>query len=266
MTLPNKVKELLRGLWTSRADFEQWFARGYEVFRREERARIRALDPPSPVINPLERSRRDMQEQIDGLPWDGLNRLQMPSYYTPHGKLLRDDARANWRGVNVHLMAHAGLMMAYFDRHAVPFFVHSAIRGKIAQDGAYASGNSTLRWPNSAHNRGYGYDLVHGRFAWELTDREWRAVGEIGKRIWDRYMATIRPENRLELVWGGDWKKPYDPAHWEIKGYRSMPFDQANAEFWDGRDDFTRTRTQLRDIANHTHGLVNVSYRDMINV
>lgn len=247
--IPNKVRDMLRGIWLSRADYQAWLARGFDAFRREERARIRALSPPDTTT--LDASRASQSAQIDGLVWDGLNRLTHPIYYTAHGNLVRDDARADWRGVHVHLQAFAGLLMAYFDHHGVPFFVHSAIRGKIAQDAAFAAGNSKVRWPNGAHNRGYGFDLIHGRFAWDLTQREWRAVGEVGKRIWDRYMASLKPEDRLEIVWGGDWKF-YDPAHWEIKGYKSLPFDQAGAEFYDARHDpILHTRYVLRDKSRH---------------
>jgi hypothetical protein len=55
-------------------------------------------------------------------------------------------------------------------------------------------------------------DMVSTNYAWELTKAEWFAIGVIGKRVAERL--------DIDVVWGGDWTRPYDPAHWELADWR----------------------------------------------
>lgn len=173
-----------------------------------------------------------MTPEIDGARWDNFQRLEHKSYYLATGSKLRDDGRADWRGTHTYLQAFSGLLMGYFDMACIPLYVHCAFRDKLAQDAMRQTGMSKLGWPLSGHNRGYAVDIVHGRFAWDLTRREWNAIGAVGKRLWDAYMQKLPSEQRLEIEWGGDWSNPWDPAHWEIKGFQKLAFNSDAAEVY----------------------------------
>ena len=68
---------------------------------------------------------------------------------------------------------------------------------------------------NSAHNKGMAVDVIHMRRAWEMMPRDgWELLGAIGKE-------AARKTN-IPMEWGGDFKSRWDPAHWQIKGWRSQ--------------------------------------------
>ena len=53
-----------------------------------------------------------------------------------------------------------------------------------------------------------------------MSGQEWRFLHELGSRVLDRLNAGVKKEDQLNLQWGGHFKSLYDPAHWEILGYR----------------------------------------------
>lgn len=75
-------------------------------------------------------------------------------------------------------------------------------------------GHSKAKAGQSAHNYGLAIDLIHGIFGWDIPRESWELIGHIGKEV-----AT---QNGLKLVWGGDWKTLWDPAHWEVAGWREI--------------------------------------------
>lgn len=96
----------------------------------------------------------------------------------------------------------------------VPMFAFTFIRSSSAQDAAYAAGNSRAQAGESPHNYGMAVDIVHSRRAWDLTRAEWNLIGHIGK--------DVAARNQLRIDWGGDWETIYDPAHWEMRRWRSL--------------------------------------------
>ena len=56
-------------------------------------------------------------------------------------------------------------------------------------------------------------DIIHATRGWNLTKKEWDVVGAIGKEL-------ARKRN-IDIEWGGDWKF-YDPAHWQIKSWKTL--------------------------------------------
>jgi hypothetical protein len=56
-------------------------------------------------------------------------------------------------------------------------------------------------------------DIIHATRGWNLTKKEWDVVGAIGKEI-------ARKRN-IDIEWGGDWQF-YDPAHWQLKSWKTL--------------------------------------------
>jgi hypothetical protein len=125
--------------------------------------------------------------------------------------VLRQHDRADWSGVDDRIARFAASLIETLRKHDVPFYVHMARRTPGEQRDLYNAGRSKVPGPKAAHTVGYAVDIVHARFHWDLTPEEWRYVGIVGKRVAQRL--------GLGVTWGGDWSF-YDPAHWELKGWR----------------------------------------------
>ena len=90
-------------------------------------------------------------------------------------------------------------------------------RGKAEQNAAYARGASKLRYPKSRHNSmpSMAVDVapyIDGGISWSWP-HYYPLAGHI-KRVWSR----LKDEGRVSgaLVWGGDWTRFKDGAHWQI--------------------------------------------------
>lgn len=83
-------------------------------------------------------------------------------------------------------------------------------RTKEKQNEAYAKGNSQLRFPLSKHNRNpsEAMDLV----PWPVDWNNIPAFEQLSKLI-----KWIAKEKEIEIVWGGDWKRFRDYAHYELR-------------------------------------------------
>lgn len=94
----------------------------------------------------------------------------------------------------------------------VPMWAHCIVRTPEQQAKEVAEGNSKLR--DGPHMHGLAGDWVHGVKAWNLTKKQWALCGHVGKEICRK--------RGLDLEWGGDWRDPWDPAHWQVKGWRQL--------------------------------------------
>lgn len=122
--------------------------------------------------------------------------------------------RADRRGADPRILEFERKMVRVTFKLGIPIFAHCVVRGQDEQNRLFVKGFSKARWPDSAHNRGAAVDLVHGTLAWDLTLKQWDILGHLGKEA----AASLS----LDVTWGGDWKF-YDPAHWELKGWSSLP-------------------------------------------
>lgn len=118
--------------------------------------------------------------------------------------------RADRKGLHPWLLEFEPLLVRRMGDLGVPLWCHCAVRSKEQQLKGFAEGNSKLR--DGPHMYGLAVDIVHGVRAWNLTKKQWALVGHVGKEL--------AKSKGLDLVWGGDWKSPWDPAHWEVKGWR----------------------------------------------
>lgn len=139
-------------------------------------------------------------------------------------KSLRDPAyaasqnwqRQQWRAVR--LGAHRDIKE--FERRfikrcyklGIPLFAHNMVRTREDQDKLFADGVSKAKGGQSAHNYGMAVDIVHGVRAWNLQPKEWQVLGHIG--------TELAKSMGVEVVWGGSWTTFYDPAHWELTGWK----------------------------------------------
>lgn len=105
-------------------------------------------------------------------------------------------------------------MIKRMAHHMVPIFAHSIVRGQKEQEAAFAGGFSNARFGKSPHNYGCAVDLIHGVKAWQLDKKSWEIIGHIGKEL--------AKSKGIKIVWGGDFKSLYDPAHWELENWREI--------------------------------------------
>lgn len=94
--------------------------------------------------------------------------------------------------------------------YKVPLFCHTARRTVAEQSRLLEEGFSKVF--NGPHLHGMAIDVIHSTKAWGLSRAQWSILGHVGKEV--------AKDMRLFLTWGGDWKNPYDPAHWEINQWR----------------------------------------------
>lgn len=95
----------------------------------------------------------------------------------------------------------------------VPMFAHCIVRTPLEQERLKAEGFSKAGPGDSAHQYGCAVDFIHGTRAWDLAPIQWEVIGHVGKEV----ALSLG----LKVEWGGDWKF-YDPAHWELKGWRDV--------------------------------------------
>lgn len=80
----------------------------------------------------------------------------------------------------------------------IDFMVLEGHRGQEAQDKAWRSGYSKVRWPNGKHNKNpsLAVDIAPYPIAWGDTERFVYFAG---------YIMGIASQLGIKLRWGGDW-------------------------------------------------------------
>lgn len=76
-------------------------------------------------------------------------------------------------------------------------------RGEEAQNEAYHNNRSTVRWPNSKHNKlpSLAVDVAPYPVDWEDLDRF---------RVFAGFVLGVATVMGIELRWGGDWDSDWD--------------------------------------------------------
>lgn len=156
---------------------------------------------------------RFLNDVPDAQGWAAIDRLKAPKHFFTSELALAQHERADWQLVDPRVKLFAARMVEEMRKIGVPIFVHSAYRTKQEQDALVERGRSKAKWPRAPHSQGAAVDLVHSRYAWELTKGEWAMIGKLGKEVAQRIGVPI--------VWGGDFRTFYDPAHWELEDWRT---------------------------------------------
>lgn len=115
-------------------------------------------------------------------------------------------------GLDARLVKFARAFIETAHAHKIPLRVFCGYRSPEQQLVYYQRGTSKARPGQSPHNYGLAVDIIHVTEAWNLTNEQWKLMGVLGFEV-------ARRQN-LKLEWGGDWEF-YDPAHWEIKGWKA---------------------------------------------
>lgn len=98
-------------------------------------------------------------------------------------------------------------------KRGMPFYAHNMVRTWEEQDALFDRKVSKARGGQSPHNYGMAVDVVHCERHWDLSEEAWEIVGHTGKEVAKRL--------RIDIEWGGDWSF-YDPAHWELAGWKAI--------------------------------------------
>lgn len=133
----------------------------------------------------------------------------MTKYKPVTEKQLRQHDRADWRGVDRRIAFFAAKLIIQMCKENIPLYVHCARRTPEEQLKLYNKGVSGIKGPYAPHTMGYAVDIVHSDYHWEMTENEWKYIGIQGKKLAEKL--------QIEITWGGDWKHPWDPAHWQLK-------------------------------------------------
>lgn len=122
-----------------------------------------------------------------------------------------------WRAVRTgaypKVLEFERMLVARLAKMGVPAFTHCVVRSSKAQADAFALGHSKARPGSSPHNFGLAVDVVHSTKGWAMSKLEWQVFGHVGEQL--------AVQLGIKMEWGGRWKF-YDPAHWELIGWRDL--------------------------------------------
>lgn len=163
---------------------------------------------------------RFFNEPQDGFLWEAPRRLSAPNFILTEAHI-RQGERADWQHCDRRLMRWAAVFVELARKRGIPLYVHCAFRTEAEQAKVNAQGNSKAAYPRSPHNIGEAVDVVHGVYHWTMTQQEWALLHVLGRRALDLVNRDLKKVDQLQLVWGGDFKSLYDPAHWEVADYRA---------------------------------------------
>ncbi|RWQ34082.1 MAG: M15 family peptidase [Mesorhizobium sp.] len=127
-------------------------------------------------------------------------------------KYSEQQLRADREGAHPDVIEFGRLLVKRMRKLNVPMFESCMWRTMDDQQAAYVLGNSKAKPGESPHNYGCATDVIHGIRGWDLSRQQWAIVGHVGKEL--------AAQRGFKMIWGGDWKF-YDPAHWELAGWRA---------------------------------------------
>lgn len=146
--------------------------------------------------------------------------LKSPKYRT-------QQTRADRTGCHPDILEFETALIGECRKQGIPMFCHTAYRTPQEQLRVSSEGYSNLSGLYAPHPLGCAVDVIHSVLPWELSedDREqrilWSIIGHIGEDTAYR--------KGIEVEWGGHWRSPWDPAHWQLKGWRQIVSDNVLA-------------------------------------
>lgn len=144
---------------------------------------------------------------------EALRGLQAREYIAGDKFLLMQD-RANRKGAQFDIRDFERAFVRRMRKLHVPVYAHSMVRTPEEQDALFVRGVSKAKGHESAHVSGCAVDIVHAVHHWKIPDKSWALFGHVGKEV--------AHSLGIKITWGGDWKF-WDPAHWELTGWRELP-------------------------------------------
>jgi len=131
-------------------------------------------------------------------------------------KYREQQGRPDRRGAHPRILEFEKALIMDLRRRGIPMFPHEIVRSKWRQQELYVKGYSKAQSGESPHQYGMAVDIVHSLYGWKIAHPSWLIVGHCGKEVAKRLGIAIE--------WGGDWDF-YDPAHWQLKGWKSQIAD-----------------------------------------
>jgi len=137
--------------------------------------------------------------------------LKTPKYQEQQKRALRE-------GAHPHIVEFADKLVKRFAKMGIPLFPQCIVRTFEEQKAAFERGVSWDSpedglWPHKA----FAVDIIHGVLGW-MEEPEiphaWELVGHVGKEV--------ALSMGIKIVWGGDWRTKWDPAHFELLNWREM--------------------------------------------
>lgn len=161
----------------------------------------------------MEQPPREFPPDVNvGPAYDDALRAMVDRVYLKSQNLQEQQMRAVRHGLHPWLVEFEKGFLRRMAGIGVPMYVHTAVRSAEQQAIEFAEGNSKLR--DGPHMHGCALDIVHGVKQWGLTRKQWDLIGHVGEEFCK--------QRGLDLEWGGRWRDPWDPAHWQVKGWRGV--------------------------------------------
>lgn len=137
--------------------------------------------------------------------------IKTPKYKEQQKRALRE-------GAHPDIVEFADKLVKRFRDMGIPMFPHCIVRTESEQADAYMRGVSKVNpfvgpYPHQA----FAVDIIHGVLGWmdnPSIPHAWDIVGHLGKEV--------ALSMGIKIVWGGDWNVLYDPAHFELDGWRDL--------------------------------------------
>ena len=123
-------------------------------------------------------------------------------------------SRAVRDGAHPKIITFEKVFQARMAKLGVPMFCHCMVRTRAAQREAFVKGYSRNNGVTDFPHLAWAVDMNHSLKAWDVPKSAWTMIGHIGKEV--------AAQNGIKIVWGGEFKSLYDPAHWELAGWKDM--------------------------------------------
>ena len=127
-------------------------------------------------------------------------------------KYSEQQARANRSGADPEIVEFERVFVKRLRKMNLPFYCHTMVRTRADQQAAWVRGVSKVKGDKAFPHELWAADIIHGTKGWDLTRKQWDIVGHIG--------LEVAAQLGLKIVWGGNFKSLYDPAHFELADWR----------------------------------------------
>ena len=119
----------------------------------------------------------------------------------------------DWEGVHPDIKKFWDRFHKAMIKRNIPVRVFELRRSHKRQTELYNKKRSQAKAGESAHNYGMAIDIIHAKFAWNCSKKQFDCIIAIGKEC-------ARKCN-IKITSGGDWDF-YDPCHWELTNWKEQ--------------------------------------------
>jgi hypothetical protein len=129
----------------------------------------------------------------------------------------RVEQDTNYEGVHPDIVLFWKGMQKECEKRNISVRAFEFVRSMDKQQYYYKTGRSKAKAGRSAHNIGglglsAAVDIISTERAWDLTKKEWDILITIG--------YEVARKKKIKIVNGSEFRSLYDPAHWELAGWR----------------------------------------------